>query len=82
MSTQLCGAPAVGAPRWKQAAASALAIYPISLLGNVVLGPLLIDRHPMVRTLIFAAVFSILMTYLAVPAVNRLLRRWLQPTTC
>ncbi|MFF5807864.1 antibiotic biosynthesis monooxygenase [Streptomyces sp. NPDC012746] len=64
-------------PRWKMAVSSGLAIFPISLAGNAVLGPYLVDLHFVLRTAAFAVVFSTLMTYLAMPAVSRLLRPWL-----
>ncbi|MFJ8162019.1 antibiotic biosynthesis monooxygenase [Streptomyces sp. NPDC096136] len=64
-------------PRWKMAISSGLAIFPISLVGNAVLGPYLVDLGSVLRTAVFAAVFSTLMTYAAMPAVSRLLRPWL-----
>lgn len=64
-------------PRWKMAISSGLAIFPISLAGNAVLGPYLVDVNFVLRTAAFAVVFSTLMTYVAMPAVSRLLRRWL-----
>ncbi|MET9320087.1 antibiotic biosynthesis monooxygenase [Streptomyces sp. NPDC003038] len=64
-------------PRWKMAISSGLAIFPISLIGNAVLGPYLVDLHFVLRTAAFAVVFSTLMTYVAMPAVSRLLRPWL-----
>ncbi|MFD9354793.1 antibiotic biosynthesis monooxygenase [Streptomyces sp. NPDC060031] len=64
-------------PRWKMAISSGLAIFPISLAGNAVLGPYLVDLHFVVRTAAFAVVFSTLMTYVAMPAVSKLLRPWL-----
>ncbi|MFJ7157524.1 antibiotic biosynthesis monooxygenase [Streptomyces sp. NPDC101118] len=67
-------------PRWKMAISSGLAIFPISLVGNAVLGPVLVDLHFVLRTAAFAAVFSTLMTYVAMPAVSRLLRGWLSPS--
>ncbi|MHC0432997.1 antibiotic biosynthesis monooxygenase [Streptomyces sp. O3] len=64
-------------PRWKMAISSGLAIFPISLLGNAVLGPHLTTLPLVLRTAVFAALFSTLMTYAAMPTVSRLLRRWL-----
>ncbi|MEV6279445.1 antibiotic biosynthesis monooxygenase [Nocardia sp. NPDC051832] len=66
-------------PRWKMAASSAIGIFPISLLGSLYLTPLLTALPQIVRTAIFAALFSVLMTYVAMPAVTRVLRRWLTP---
>ncbi|MGW7100259.1 antibiotic biosynthesis monooxygenase [Streptomyces sp. NPDC054838] len=64
-------------PRWKMAISSGLAIFPISLLGNSVLGPYLVDLPFVLRTAAFTVVFSTLMTYAAMPAVSKLLRPWL-----
>ncbi|MER7758346.1 antibiotic biosynthesis monooxygenase [Streptomyces sp. NPDC097619] len=67
-------------PRWKMAISSGLAIFPISLAGNALLGPFLLDLHLVLRTAVFAAVFSTLMTYVAMPLVSRALRNWLSPS--
>ncbi|MEU7064145.1 antibiotic biosynthesis monooxygenase [Streptomyces sp. NPDC053429] len=64
-------------PRWKMAISSGLAIFPISLLGNAVLGPYLVGLPFVLRTAAFTVVFSTLMTYVAMPAVSKLLRPWL-----
>ncbi|MGW6686606.1 antibiotic biosynthesis monooxygenase [Streptomyces sp. NPDC054961] len=64
-------------PRWKMAISSGLAIFPISLAGNALLGPYLVNLHFVLRTAAFAVVFSTLMTYVAMPAVSKLLRPWL-----
>ncbi|WP_455353063.1 antibiotic biosynthesis monooxygenase [Streptomyces sp. SYSU K217416] len=64
-------------PRWKMAISSGLAIFPISLLGNAVLGPYLSVLPLVARTAVFTVLFSVLMTYVAMPGVSRLLRRWL-----
>ncbi|MEU2424912.1 antibiotic biosynthesis monooxygenase [Streptomyces sp. NPDC007851] len=68
-------------PRWKMAASAGLGIYPISLMGNGVLGPHLVGLPLVARTAVFAALFSVLMTYAAMPVVSRLLRRWLRPAS-
>ncbi|AYF74154.1 hypothetical protein D7D52_10095 [Nocardia yunnanensis] len=59
---------------------SGLSIFPISLLGNGILGPLLVSAPLIVRTLTFTVLFSTAMTFLAIPATTRLLRGWLYPT--
>ncbi|GAA1637548.1 antibiotic biosynthesis monooxygenase [Nocardia ninae] len=66
-------------PRWKMAASSAIGIFPISLFGSAVLGPYLAALPLVLRTACFAALFSVLMTYLSMPLVTRVLRRWLGP---
>ncbi|MFE9120738.1 antibiotic biosynthesis monooxygenase [Streptomyces sp. NPDC007172] len=64
-------------PRWKMAISSGLAIFPISLLGNAVLGPYVAGLPLVPRTAVFTVLFSVLMTYVAMPNMSRLLRRWL-----
>ncbi|MCX5205522.1 antibiotic biosynthesis monooxygenase [Streptomyces sp. NBC_00237] len=71
--------PAPGPPRWKMAASSALGILPISLLGSTYLMPHLTALPDAARTAVFAPLFSVLMTYVSMPLVTRLLRRWLHP---
>lgn len=66
-------------PLWKQAVVSGLSIFPISLLGNGVLGPVLVHAPLIVRTLTFTVLFSTAMTFVALPATTRLLHRWLHP---
>ncbi|XMN10357.1 antibiotic biosynthesis monooxygenase [Streptomyces griseobrunneus] len=73
------GRAAVAPPRWKTAVASALGIFPISLLGSVYLTPRLTALPEVARTAVFVALFSVLMTYVAMPTVTRILRRWLSP---
>ncbi|MFE9409371.1 hypothetical protein ACFYN0_11290 [Streptomyces sp. NPDC006704] len=62
-------------PRWKMAISSGLAIFPISLLGNAVLGPHVAGLPLVLRTGVFTVLFSVLMTYVAMPNMSRLLRR-------
>lgn len=69
----------VAPPRWKMTVASFTAILPISLLGNGVVGPFLGAFPLPVRVLILAMLFSTLMTYLMMPTVTMVLRRWLYP---
>ncbi|WP_067824257.1 hypothetical protein [Nocardia inohanensis] len=67
-------------PLWKQAVVSGLSIFPISLLGNGVLGPVLASSPLIVRTLTFTLLFSTAMTFIALPTTTRLLHGWLHPT--
>lgn len=70
---------AAAPPRWKMAVTAGVGSYPISLLGNGLLGPLLAGLPLLARTAVFAVLFSVLMTYVVMPAAGRLLRRWLRP---
>ncbi|MFF2774246.1 antibiotic biosynthesis monooxygenase [Streptomyces sp. NPDC058052] len=66
-------------PRWKMAVSATLAIYPISVLGSLFLVPRLTALPVLLSSAVVACVFNVLMTYAAMPAVSRLLRRWLTP---
>ncbi|MFE9044620.1 antibiotic biosynthesis monooxygenase [Streptomyces sp. NPDC012421] len=66
-------------PRWKMAVSATLAIYPISVLGSLFLVPRLTALPVLLSSAVVACVFNVLMTYVAMPAVSRLLRRWLTP---
>ncbi|MFF5503569.1 antibiotic biosynthesis monooxygenase [Streptomyces roseolus] len=66
-------------PRWKMAVSATLAVYPISVLGGLFLTPCLAGLPFLLAGLVTAVVFNVLMTYVSMPAVSRLLRRWLAP---
>lgn len=69
--------PVVPPPRWKTAVLVAVAIYPLALLTGAVVQPLLGGLPLPVRTLVTTAVLVPAMTWVVVPALSRLLRRWL-----
>ncbi|AVH56096.1 MULTISPECIES: antibiotic biosynthesis monooxygenase [Streptomyces] len=62
--------------RWKMAVAGTLSIAPLSLAATLWLSPHL-AMAPALRSLVTAPLLSFLMTYLALPVVTRVLRRWL-----
>ncbi|MCF5632260.1 antibiotic biosynthesis monooxygenase, partial [Pseudomonas syringae] len=64
-------------PRWKQAVAIWLAFFPVSLIFNFLLGPLLNPLDLLPRILISTAVLTPLMVYLFIPLSTRLLASWL-----
>ncbi|PMZ70892.1 antibiotic biosynthesis monooxygenase [Pseudomonas sp. FW305-70] len=78
-------------PRWKQAVAIWLAFFPVSLLFNFVLGPLLGEMALLPRVLVSTLCLTPLMVYFFIPLSTRLLATWLnsastrplpaQPTT-
>lgn len=76
---EMPGRTAPAPPRWKMAVVSVLAVVPIALLLNSVLLPL-IDTWPfLVRTVAFGAVFTVLMTWVAMPRMTRWFSRFLYP---
>lgn len=64
-------------PRWKQAVAIWLAFFPVSLLFNFVLGPLLGGLDMLPRVLISTLALTPLMVYFFIPLSTRLLAGWL-----
>jgi antibiotic biosynthesis monooxygenase (ABM) superfamily enzyme len=71
---------AVGArpPRWKQAIWLA-AFFPVSLLFNFVLGPLLSELALAPRVLVSTLALTPLMVYGFIPLSTHLLANWLHP---
>ena len=67
----------VPVPRWKTAVVIALAIYPASLLVNLVLGPLLADWVLPLRVLVTTAILVPFMTWAGVPWISGRLDGWL-----
>jgi uncharacterized protein len=70
--------PDVGPPaRWKMWLTSVIAIYPLVLGFLLWVSPLIKDWPLPIRAAAFPLVLLSLMTYLVMPTVTRLLRRWL-----
>ncbi|KPX32764.1 MULTISPECIES: hypothetical protein [Pseudomonas syringae group] len=67
-------------PRWKQAVTIWLAFFPVSLIFNFLLGPLLNHLDLLPRIMISTAVLTPLMVYLFIPLSTRLLASWLHTT--
>ena len=67
-------------PRWKQAVAIWLAFFPVSLLFNFVLGPLLGELDMLARVFISTLALTPLMVYLFIPLSTHLLAGWLHST--
>lgn len=64
-------------PRWKLTLVAAAAVYPLSLLADVLLMPYTGGLPPALRNALIALFFSAAMTYALLPALSRVLRRWL-----
>jgi uncharacterized protein len=65
-------------PRWKQAVGIFLPFFPLSLLANFLLRPL-IGGWPLVfQVLLITCLLTPLMTYIFLPVTTRLLKPWLQ----
>jgi uncharacterized protein len=64
-------------PRWKMVLVTLLAVYPLIMLVQATLVPLLGGVPVLLRTLLTSALFTCLMTYLVMPTLTRLFERWL-----
>jgi uncharacterized protein len=71
--------PMPGPPRVKMAAVGFLAVTPLTLTVQLLLGPgLLAGLSPVARALVLSSIVVPAMTYVAVPLWSRVLRRWLE----
>jgi antibiotic biosynthesis monooxygenase (ABM) superfamily enzyme len=66
-------------PRWKMWLVSLVAVYPLVLAFQVLLVPRMAKLPLLLRALLFPLVLLTLMTFVVMPMVTRLLRRWLGP---
>jgi uncharacterized protein len=66
-------------PRWKMWLISLVAVYPLVLAFQALLVPRMVGLPLPLRALIFPLVLLTLMTFVVMPVVTRVLRRWLGP---
>lgn len=66
-------------PRWKMALVTVVAIYALVNLVGMAFGPLLAGLPSWLVGFVETAIIVGLMTYLVMPAITRLLARWLFP---
>lgn len=67
-------------PYYKKVVLGVLAVYPLILLANLLLNPLLQGLPPLIGLLISVIFVSALLTYPVMPWLTRLLQFWLYPT--
>jgi len=68
-----------GPPRWKMVAVTSTVIFALQLPIQAYLLSVLLDWPLVLRAAIMAVAMTLLMTYIVMPRVTRLLRRWLYP---
>jgi uncharacterized protein len=66
-------------PRWKMWLISLVAVYPLVLAFQALVVPRMVGLPLPLRALAFPLVLLTLMTFVVMPVVTRLLRRWLGP---
>jgi antibiotic biosynthesis monooxygenase (ABM) superfamily enzyme len=64
-------------PRWKMVIVTFIAVYPLSLVLNAVAIPRMSDFPTGLRALLFPLVLPPVLTYVLMPLLSRVLRRWL-----
>jgi antibiotic biosynthesis monooxygenase (ABM) superfamily enzyme len=68
-------------PRWKMAIVIFFAAYAISSVSRYILNPFM-EQWPLFgNAVIYTAILVVSLTYFALPIANRLLRRWLYPSS-
>ena len=78
---QLPGTQVKAPPRWKMTLVTALGAYPVALLINMLLVPRAQTLPVGLRAAIFPLLMAPLLTYVIMPWLSRLLRRWLYADT-
>lgn len=73
------GQAIVPPPRWKMAAVTLLAVYPLSLLIPSLLRPLIGHWPGYAASLPIAATMVVALTWLVMPLLARMFHRWLHP---
>jgi len=68
-------------PRWKMAIVIFFAAYAISSLSRYILTPFIGQWPILGNAVIYTAILVVSLTYFALPVANRLLRRWLYPSS-
>lgn len=66
-------------PRYKMAIVTWIAITPLLMLINYFVGPALATLHPVLRTLSTSPFIVLIMTYLWMPFMAKLFKKWLYP---
>jgi antibiotic biosynthesis monooxygenase (ABM) superfamily enzyme len=67
-------------PRWKMAAATFLGVFPVAMVLNLTLGPVIRSWPFIISNAVFNACVVALLTWVVMPLVTRILHRWLQGT--
>ena len=66
-------------PRWKMAVATFLGVFPVAMVLNLALGPVIRSWPFVPRNAVFNLCVVTLLTWVVMPLVTRLLRGWLRP---
>jgi len=72
--------PQTHVPYYKKVVLGVLAVYPLILLANQLLNPLLAGLHPLLALFISVIFVSALLTYPVMPWLSKILGFWLYPS--
>ncbi len=73
----LPGEPLRRLPKWKMAVATFLAVFPVAMILNLTLGPVIRSWPLLLSNAVFNACVVALLTWVVMPLVTRLLQNWL-----
>ncbi len=71
--------PKTPPPRWKMAAATFLGVFPVAMVLNLALGPLIRSWPFLISNAVFNVCVVALLTWVVMPFVTRLFHGWLNP---
>jgi uncharacterized protein len=66
-------------PKWKMAVATFLGVFPVAMILNLTLGPMIGSWHFILRNAVFNACVVALLTWVVMPQVTQFLHSWLHP---
>ena len=66
-------------PRWKMVVATWIGVFPLLLLLQWLVAPLVTDVPLLIRVMVFALIVVTTATYVVMPRLTLFLRRWLYP---
>lgn len=66
-------------PKWKMAIATAIGIYPIGLFFQAYIAPYMNEVPLLLRPVVLILLLTPLMTYVIMPNITKLFRKWLYP---
>ena len=64
-------------PRWKMAAATFLGVFPVAMVLNLALGPVIRSWPFLISNAVFNAAVVALLTWVVMPLISRVLHPWL-----
>jgi uncharacterized protein len=66
-------------PKWKMSVATFLGVFPLAMILNLTIGPIIGEWPFLPRNAVFNACVVVLLSWIVMPVVTRFLHGWLQP---